>query len=191
MGQAQADSRVCGRSRGLSQGGGRCPHALPQTAPQGEHPRSRSCDRRGANRSRPRQRGCRWHNPRWRQDNGYETHSPRERKRRAARHPHSPRERQRARTDTPGCRRTPQVSRKRERPRSDPDVPIADRRQDSEANRKTLRIQDIDPGIARRGEDPDSSLGRMRWVVERTSDSFTGSRRIRARYDRRARSKHA
>lgn len=85
----------------------------------------------------------------------------------------------------------PRVPGKRGRPRSHPDVLFADRGYDSEATRTALRAQGIEPVIARRGEDHGSSLGRIRWVVERTISWFKGFRRIRVRYDRLARIQHA
>jgi transposase len=70
------------------------------------------------------------------------------------------------------------------RPRKHPDAIYADRGYDSEAIRQSLRSQGIKPVIARRGIDHGSSLGRIRWVVERTISWFKGLRRLRIRYDR-------
>ncbi len=48
----------------------------------------------------------------------------------------------------------------------------------------SLRSQGITPVMARRGIDQGSSLGKIRWVVERTIRWFKGLRRLRIRYDR-------
>jgi len=85
----------------------------------------------------------------------------------------------------------PRVPGKRGRPRSHPDVPFADRGNDSAATRAVLRAQGIEPVIARRGEDHGSSLGRIRWVVERSISWFKWFRRIRVRYDRLIPIQHA
>jgi transposase len=78
----------------------------------------------------------------------------------------------------------PEIGGKPGRPRKHPDVIYADRGYDSEAIRQSLRSQGIRPVIARRGIDHGSSLGKIRWVVERTISWFKGLRRLRIRYDR-------
>jgi transposase len=78
----------------------------------------------------------------------------------------------------------PEIGGKPGRPRKHPDAIYADRGYDSEAIRQSLRSQGIKPVIARRGIDHGSSLGRIRWVVERTISWFKGLRRLRIRYDR-------
>ena len=85
----------------------------------------------------------------------------------------------------------PRVPGKRGRPRSHPDVLFADRGYDSEATRDALRAQGNGPVLARRGEIHGSSLGRIRWVVERTISWFKGFRRIRVRYKRLIPIQHA
>ena len=64
------------------------------------------------------------------------------------------------------------------------DVLFVDRGYDSETTRNALRPQSIEPVIDRRSEDLGSSLGQVRWVVERTISWFKGFRRIRVRYNR-------
>jgi transposase len=78
----------------------------------------------------------------------------------------------------------PEIGGKPGRPRKHPDIIYADRGYDSEVIRQSLRSQGIKPVIARRGTDHGSSLGRIRWVVERTISWFKGLRRLRIRYDR-------
>lgn len=78
----------------------------------------------------------------------------------------------------------PEIGGKPGRPRNHPAMIYADRGYDSEAIRQSLRSQVITPVIARRGIDRGSSLGRIRWVVERTISWFKGLRRLRIRYDR-------
>lgn len=78
----------------------------------------------------------------------------------------------------------PEIGGKPGRPRKHPDMIYADRGYDSEAIRQALRSRGIKPVIARRGTDHGSSLGRIRWVVERTISWFKGLRRLRIRYDR-------
>ncbi len=78
----------------------------------------------------------------------------------------------------------PEIGGKPGRPRKHPDVIYADRGYDSEAIRQSLRSQGIRPVIARRAIDHGSSLGKIRWVVERTISWFKGLRRLRIRYDR-------
>jgi len=78
----------------------------------------------------------------------------------------------------------PEIGGKPGRPRKHPDMIYADRGYDSEAIRQSLRSQGITPVIARRGIDHGSSLGKIRWVVERTISWFKGLRRLRIRYDR-------
>jgi transposase len=52
--------------------------------------------------------------------------------------------------------------------------------------RDLLRQRGITPRIARRGQESRESLGRWRWVVERTSAWLHRYRRLRIRYERRA-----
>jgi transposase len=85
----------------------------------------------------------------------------------------------------------PRVRGKRGRPRSHPADLLTNRGYDSEATCDALRAQGVEPVIARRGEDHGSSLGRIRWVVERTLSWIKGFRRIRARHDRLIPNQHA
>jgi transposase len=84
----------------------------------------------------------------------------------------------------PAVEAFPEIGGKPARPRKQPDVIYADRGYDSEAIRQDPRLLGIKQVIARRGTDHGSSLGRIRWVVERTISWFKGLRRLRIRYDR-------
>ena len=83
----------------------------------------------------------------------------------------------------PAVANFPRVPGKRGRPRIHPDVLFADRAYDSEATRDALRAQGIESVLDRRGEDHGISLGRIRWVIERTISWLEGFRRIRVRYN--------
>jgi transposase len=60
----------------------------------------------------------------------------------------------------------------------------ADKAYDSPGLRKWLRRQQILPRIARKGIESSQTLGRHRWVIERTIAWLTGYRRIARRYER-------
>jgi transposase len=70
------------------------------------------------------------------------------------------------------------------RPKELPDDLDADRGDDSESARASLRWLGIEPHIARRRTPHGSGLGQVRWVVERTISWLKGLRRMRVRYDR-------
>lgn len=72
------------------------------------------------------------------------------------------------------------------RPRSKPDLLLADRGYDYDSYRRLLRARGIKPVIARRNTDHGSGLGRQRWVVERGFAHLHNFRRLRTRYQRRA-----
>jgi transposase len=61
------------------------------------------------------------------------------------------------------------------RPRQRPDSLIADRGYDHDNYRRELWARGVKPIIARRATEHGSGLGRMRWVVERTSPGCTNS----------------
>jgi transposase len=69
----------------------------------------------------------------------------------------------------------PQVTGRRGRPRSRPDVLYADRGYDHDKYRRLLRAKGIATRIARRGQPHGSGLGIYRYVVERTSPGTTAS----------------
>nr|WP_095877440.1 IS5 family transposase [Streptomyces sp. TLI_235] len=60
----------------------------------------------------------------------------------------------------------------------------ADKAYDSPGLRKWLRRERILPRIARKGIESSQTLGRHRWVIERTMAWLTGYRRIARRYER-------
>ena len=70
------------------------------------------------------------------------------------------------------------------RPKDLPDELYADRGYDSETTRPILRRLGIVPHIAKRRTPHGSGLGRIRWVVERTTSWLKGLRRLRVRHDR-------
>ncbi len=67
-----------------------------------------------------------------------------------------------------------------------PRVLLAGRAYDSRWHRAELRERGITPKIAKRGVGHGSSLGKERWVVERTVSWLHNHRRLARRYDRRA-----
>ena len=71
------------------------------------------------------------------------------------------------------------------RPRKRPDRVLADRGYDHDKYRRELWKRGVKPVIARRGVEHGSSLGRERWVVERTFAHLHNLRRRRTRYERR------
>ncbi|MFC8453695.1 IS5 family transposase [Kitasatospora sp. NPDC057223] len=60
----------------------------------------------------------------------------------------------------------------------------ADKAYDNAELRKWLRRQQVPPRIARKGIESRQTLGRHRWVIERTMSWLTGYRRIARRYER-------
>lgn len=70
------------------------------------------------------------------------------------------------------------------RPRQRPDRVLADRGYDHDKYRRELWSRGVKPVIARRGVEHGSSLGRERWVVERTFAWLHNLRRLRTRYER-------
>ena len=70
------------------------------------------------------------------------------------------------------------------RPRRRPEVVLADRGYDHDKYRRELRKRGVKPVIARRGAEHGSTLGRQRWVVERTFAWLHNLRRLRTRYER-------
>jgi transposase len=72
------------------------------------------------------------------------------------------------------------------RPRQRPDSVLGDRGYDAAAIRRGLRARHIVPLLAMRRTAHGSSLGRWRWVVERTFAWLSQFRRLRVRYDKRA-----
>lgn len=61
----------------------------------------------------------------------------------------------------------------------------ADRAYDSEYHRETLRAIGTTPHIPKRGTEHGSSLGKVRWAVERTISWLHQFRRLRLRCERR------
>lgn len=86
--------------------------------------------------------------------------------------------------------RTTRVPRRRGRPRTRPQVRVADKGYDSEAFRQSLRRRGIRPCIPRRrnqrrrGRQPDLSPYRLRWTIERTFSWLGHFRRLVVRYER-------
>lgn len=62
----------------------------------------------------------------------------------------------------------------------------ADKGYDFDHLRNWLRRRQIVPRIARRGKETSGSLGRHRWVIERTLSWLCGCRRLHRRYERKA-----
>ena len=80
----------------------------------------------------------------------------------------------------------PPLAGKRGRPRRRPTKLHADKGYDYPRCRAACRARGIVPRIARRGIESTTTLGRHRWVVERTLAWFnTRFRRLRVRYERR------
>jgi transposase len=71
-------------------------------------------------------------------------------------------------------------------PRRRPDSVTADKAYHSNFREVMLHVKGIEPLLPRRGTDDDTSLGRLRWVVERTIAWLHQFRRLRVRYERRA-----
>ena len=74
----------------------------------------------------------------------------------------------------------------RGRPRKRPDKLHADKGYDFRRCRRDLRRRGITPRIARRGVESATSLGKHRWVVERTFAWLNRFRRLTIRYERTA-----
>ncbi len=79
----------------------------------------------------------------------------------------------------------PPIAGKPGAPRRRPDALYADRAYDSHLHRMLLWCRGIEPVIPKRRRPHGSSLGRVRWVVERTISWLHGFRRLRVRYERR------
>jgi transposase len=82
--------------------------------------------------------------------------------------------------------RVPAVAGLPGRPRSRPEMVVADRGYDHDKYRRLLRARGIKPVIARRSTAHGSGLGRHRWVVERTISWLHQMKRLLVRYERRA-----
>jgi transposase len=80
----------------------------------------------------------------------------------------------------------PPIGGKPGRPLCRPKRLYGDRAYDSELHRILLLWRGIEPCIAKRGEPHGSSLGKYRWVVERTISWLHQNRRLRVRYEKRA-----
>jgi IS5 family transposase len=74
---------------------------------------------------------------------------------------------------------------RRGRPRRRPDKLHTDKAYDARGRRRECRARGIAPRIARRGIESRETLGRHRWVVERTHAWFNRFRRLPVRYERR------
>lgn len=66
-----------------------------------------------------------------------------------------------------------------------PRIVHADKAYDSKSNRVFCRLNKLRCAIAERGQ-PETALGRKRWVVERTFAWLKRYRRLAVRYERRA-----
>lgn len=71
-------------------------------------------------------------------------------------------------------------------PKRKPDSVTADKAYHSRDREMALWIRNVEPVLPRRGVDEDTSLGRVRWVVERTISWLHQFRRLRIRHERRA-----
>jgi transposase len=71
-------------------------------------------------------------------------------------------------------------------PKRRPERAYADRAYDSQPHRDALRQRGIEPFLAKRRTEHGSGLGVYRWVVERTNSWLHQFRRLRVRYERRA-----
>ncbi|ALN74903.1 hypothetical protein M673_19440 (plasmid) [Aureimonas sp. AU20] len=80
----------------------------------------------------------------------------------------------------------PSVRNGRGRPRRRPIKLHADKAYDHKRSRRECRARSITPRIARRGMDTSQTLGRHRWVVERTFAWLAQFRRLAVRYECRA-----
>jgi transposase len=69
------------------------------------------------------------------------------------------------------------------RPRQRPELVLADCGYDHDKYRRELWKRGVKPMIARRGTEHGSTLGRKRWVVERTFAWLHNLRRLRIRYE--------
>lgn len=78
----------------------------------------------------------------------------------------------------------PEISGAPGRPKTKPDVVVADAGYDNESTRNVLRCLGIEPLIRKKGSEHGSGLGTIRWVVERTIGWVKGFRRLRISYDR-------
>jgi len=78
------------------------------------------------------------------------------------------------------------IGRPRGRPRQRPEKWHADKAYDAAAKRQALRRRGITSRIARRGSDSSQTLGRSRWVGERTHSWLNRYRRLKIRSERRA-----
>jgi transposase len=81
--------------------------------------------------------------------------------------------------------RVPPVRGRVGRPRTRPKILLADRGYDHDKYRRLLWARGIKPVIARRKTAHGSTLGRQRWVVERTFAWLHNRRRLLVRTDRR------
>ena len=86
----------------------------------------------------------------------------------------------------PSSTRSRPVRQRRGRPRKRPDKLHADKAYDFRRCRQDLRRRGMTPRIARRGVDSSQTLGRHRWVVERTFAWINQFRRLRVRYEQHA-----
>lgn len=77
------------------------------------------------------------------------------------------------------------IRRPRGRPRRRPAKLHADKAYDHRRCRIACRLRGIQPRIARRGIESSATLGRFRWVVERTLAWLHSFRRLAVRYERR------
>jgi transposase len=80
----------------------------------------------------------------------------------------------------------PPVRGKAGAPKRKPDSVTADKAYHSHDREMALWLRGIEPVLPRRGEDEDTNLGRVRWVVERTISWLHQFRRLRIRHERRA-----
>jgi len=80
----------------------------------------------------------------------------------------------------------PKVKGKVGAPRRRPGSVTADKAYHSSFREVMLHVKGIQPLLPRRGTNDDTSLGRPRWVVERTIAWLHQFRRLRVRYERRA-----
>ena len=85
----------------------------------------------------------------------------------------------------------PAITGKRGRPRRRPDKLHADKGYDARRCRQACRRRGIKHRIARRGVDSSETLGRHRWVIERSFAWINRFRRLVVRYEQRADIHHA
>jgi transposase len=79
----------------------------------------------------------------------------------------------------------PPITRPRGRPRRRPDKLHADKAYDQRPCRAALQRRHIKVRIARKGIESSTTLGRHRWVAERTLSWLSDFRRLDVRYERR------